>query len=282
MIEYKHIRQFAWIYASAVVLFFVWMYWNGLHFSAYRPVFFNNQTDLTGNYILLTGIHLKVMQEQWLRVLLDVSFILFPVMLCVLVVRRSTIAHPVSILTAGVALLYAWLYSILGVISIEVFTAFLFTPLVFTALTVQGFYFRIQILRLLFLIIFFSTAWWKFRAGGFFHFEQMQAILFRQHTAAIVYGSNDLSTNLYKFLIAHPSVSFGLYVMATLLEASMAIGFFTHRFDRWLMMFALLFIGMDYLLMEINYFSWIPMVAALYFSGKQWPHVHVSSQIATR
>lgn len=282
MIEYRHIRLFAWIYAATALVFFLWMVLNGLHFSAYRPVFFNNQTDLTGNYILLTGIHLKVMQLPWLRVLLDASFVLLPVMLSVLVAGRKKIAVPLAYLTAGFSLLYAWLYSILSVISIEVFTAWIFTPFVFTAISLRGFYFRLQILRLLFLIIFFSTAWWKFRAGGFFHFEQMQTILFRQHTAALAYGSNDLWSTLYKFLIQHPLVSCSLYVTATLLEASMVVGFFTRRFDRWLLVLALIFIGMDYLLMEINYFSWIPMVAALYFSRMQPPPEGISSQTTIR
>lgn len=277
MIEYKHIRQLASVYAISAVLFFTWMAWNGLLFSMYQPIFFNNQTDLTGNYILITGLHLRLIEHHWLKVLMDVLFVLMPVAMCVGVIRKSKCTRWLAIGCATIGWLYAWMYSILSVISIEVFTAFIFTPLMFTALTLEGFYFRMHILRLIYLIIFFSTAWWKFRAGGFFQVEQMQTILFRQHTAALAYGSSDVFTAVYKFLIAHPMLSYSLYVTATLLEATMVIGFFTRKYDRLLLALSLLFIGMDYLLMEINYFSWIPMVAVLFFSKKQLPPGYVSS-----
>jgi hypothetical protein len=227
------------------------------------------QPDITGLMIQFTGLHLKVMQSNMVCIVLDGLFVLLPSLLCVMVFRTSRGLKEMAVVTFLFHLLYAWLYSTLNIYSIEIFTAFIFTPLVFVSVQRNDFLNQLKVLRLIFLIIFFSTALWKIRAGGIWNHEQMAAILSKQHIALLAYAPDNSFTAFIHLLITHPEWAQCLYWSAFIIEFMMCIGFFTTRFDRWLLAGAILFIGMDYLLMEINYFTWIPMVATLYFTKTQ-------------
>lgn len=269
MIKERTILSFSILYVLCTSTFFVWLLLNHLTLTSYEPIFFNNKLDLTGNYILLSGFHLKVIAHQWLRVLMDFLFVGLPAILLFTVWKRSKYTRLVAMFTAVYNLCYAWLYSLLGVISIEVFTAWIYMPLIFIYTDKKGFFNMALVLRLVFLVIFFSTALWKFRAGGFFNADQMSAILFRQHTAMLAYAPDHFFSNIIRYLIERPLLSQSLYHLATILEVSMFIGFFTRKYDRMLLVFALIFILFDYWLMEINYFSWLPMLFVLYITHQK-------------
>lgn len=265
----RNILSLSLVYVVSVLVFYVWLLLNHLSLYSFDPVFFNNRLDLTGNYFLLTGFHLLLIQNSWLCGLMDALFVLLPVALFWSIWKCSKSTTMLSVITAAFNLVYAWFYSVLGVISIEVFTAWIFTPLVFVFRSRQGFIYAAQVLRLIFLVIFFSTAMWKIRAGGFFNPDQMSAILFRQHTALLAYSPESFFASIIRFLIEHKSLAQILYQLATLLEAAMLIGFFTRKYDRWLLLLSLIFIVFDYFLMEINYFSWLPMVFVLYITHEK-------------
>ncbi len=61
-------------------------------------------------------------------------------------------------------------------------------------------------------------------------------------------------------------MSYAIYLTAFLFEFAFVIGFFTRKLDRFFIVIFCLFIMFDYLLMGINYFSWLPFLGTLYFS----------------
>ena len=75
------------------------------------------------------------------------------------------------------------------------------------------------------------------------------------HTDLLTGTCKSLSCRFYSWLIAHPAPSQTLYIAGALLEASFLIGFFTRRFDRWLILLAAVFVVADLLVMRIPYWT---------------------------
>jgi hypothetical protein len=68
---------------------------------------------------------------------------------------------------------------------------------------------------------------------------------------------------MIRYLVQHPAISYAFYAAACLLELSFVIGFFTKKYDRRLMVAFFVFLVMDYLVMRIIYFEWLPFVILL-------------------
>lgn len=260
------IQKLVHLYFGTVLMYFVWMSFNELHFHQYDPIFYRLKLDLTGLYLNKTGWHLALMESRWLQWMFDLLFLLMPFAIWFSVYKRKKASSWLVISTIAYNILYAWFYSTIHIYSIEVFTAFIFTPILFSANDEKSAELRIRTLRILFLIIFFSTGVWKLRAGGFFNVEQMSGILLSQHATFLAYNPNYYYTSIIHWLIEHPLMAQLLYGTATIVELMMCIGFFTFKWDRRLMILALLFVVMDYVLMHINYFPWLPMIGTLWFT----------------
>jgi len=85
----------------------------------------------------------------------------------------------------------------------------------------------------------------------------MSAILVKQHVTNLLDQPNSWFSNFITYLITHKTLSYIIYLLATLSEFVFIVGFFTKKFDRLLIVIFITFVALDYFLMEINYFSWI-------------------------
>ncbi len=243
-----------------------WMLWYGLTLFQTAPVFIFNKPDITGNLLWLFGVHKLLLHVDIFRLFLDVIYFLLPFFIVLSVRKNWKIAPLLALCTSLFVMVYAYLISVTGFVSIEVFTAQMFFPLLFTSSGIRGRYYRLHIIRLIFLLIFFSTAIWKIRAGGVFNIEQLSAILLRQHAGILIEPSPTWFTHFLLYLIQHEYLAYLLYFFTVLLEFVFVIGFFTRRYDKILILLFCVFIVFDYFLMEINYFFWLPFLGCLYFS----------------
>jgi hypothetical protein len=64
---------------------------------------------------------------------------------------------------------------------------------------------------------------------------------------------------------------YALYLAATAIELLFAIGFFTKKYDKWLIAGFLAFLAFDYWVMRIPYFEVMPYLLCLYFSKYSIP-----------
>ncbi len=263
---YKHIRQYAVFYLLCFAAYFGWSFWHGLTFTQIKPVFFYNQLDLTGNIMLLTKIHLYLLTSQTVRITFDLLYILLPVLLTALAIRQSPYQTLAAIVLILFNMVYAFCFSIMSFVSIKVMLAFMIVPIVFLFKKPRNFFMAVEGVRLLFILFFFSTAVWKIRAGGIFNIDQMSGILINQHNYLFINEDTSHFKSFIAYLIERPSLSYALYFAATLAEMLFIIGFFTKKFDKGLIILFLLFVSMNYLVMHINYFSWLPFLGCLYFS----------------
>lgn len=265
----KHFKQFAIFYIIIFILIYTWFIYHGFLFSLTNPVFFLNRLDVTHNLFMLTNLQHYLMRNEWLRICFDVIYLLLPFILVYTTLKNKKIQIVFAILTVLFNVLYNSFFSTMSVISIENFGAWMFVPLVFLARTPKGFYYALHICRLLFIVFFISAGLWKIRAGGIFNIEEMSAILFRQHSSYLVIGKDDWYSSFITYLINHEVLSYSLYLFATVTEIIFMIGFFTKKFDNYLILLFCLFAIFDYLFMGINYFTWLPFMGCFYFSKYQ-------------
>ena len=128
-----------------------------------------------------------------------------------------------------------------------------------------------QVTRLIFALMFFSSALWKLSSAAIFHSGQMAAVLLHQHISILQYQGNDTFSRMAFYLIEHPLAAQVLYIGGFLLEFSFVVAFFTKRVDRFLILFLILFLISDFVLMGINYFPWLSFIGCFYLSALREP-----------
>ncbi len=232
-----------------------------------QPVLFNNRLDLSLNFLLLTNIGNVVLNNHWLKVVLDVLYILLPVALLVSVRKRSSIQYLLAWLQVVFNGCYVLLLTSMSPLSIQWFAGFILVPIIFILKSETSFTYAAQCMRYIFILLFFSAGLWKIRAGGIFNLEQMSAILVHQHTKILLDAGSKWYEQMIRYFINHPGLSYCIYLAGTIAELSFAIGFFSKRFDRLLFVVLLLFIVLNFLFMQINYISWLAFAGCLLFSG---------------
>jgi len=95
--------------------------------------------------------------------------------------------------------------------------------------------------------------------------------LLYQHKEQLVSSPEHWYTDFIYWLVRNPVISYILFLLSTLMELGFLAGFFTKKFDRWLIRFFLLFIVADLLVMKINYFEVLPFLLILYYSRYEFP-----------
>lgn len=262
----KHIKQFAIFYLLCFAAYYGWSYYYGLTFHQLKPVFFYNQLDVTGNFLLLSQLHLLLMQSRMLQFIFDALYFLLPLITVILVIKNNLYYKFVAVIMLCFNILYAFYFSIMSFVSIQVMLAFMTMPFILTMREPKNFYSAVQVMRFTFILFFFSSALWKIRAGGIFNIDQMSGVLLSQHNYLFLNNQSDFFKKVMAYLIEHPLVSYPIYLTAFTLEFTFVVGFFTKRFDRILMVVFLLFAFVNYLVMNINYFAWLSFLACLHFA----------------
>lgn len=262
----KHIKQFAVFYLCCFLLTYIWFAYHGLLFSGVSPVFFLNKLDITHNIFMLSNLQHFLLQNGWLRIIFDACYLLLPIILTYACIENKNWRSSIAVVTGLFAIIYCSFLSTMSFVSAENYLAWMLVPFIFYGRSVKNFYFSIQIIRLLFTLFFFSAALWKLRTAAVFNIEEMSAILFRQHASYLAIGNNDWYSQLIRYLINNEVLSYCFYLFAVIAEFVFIAAFFTRKFDRYLIVSFLLFAIFDYLLMNINYFSWLPFMGCFYLS----------------
>lgn len=207
-----------------------------------------------------------LIQNRFVRIIFDLLFLLLPVVLVYAIVKNKKGVRVIAIATCIFSIIYSSLFCAMSFVSVEVFGAAMLIPIIFCTISVKGFYYHMHCIRIIFILMFFSSALWKIRAGGIFNTEEMSAILLRQHSSYLASNSSGWFSNMITFLISNSAFAYCLYLSAFVAEFIFIIGLFTRRFDKYLIISFCLFAVFDYLLMGINYFTWLPFLGCLYFS----------------
>ncbi len=209
LLSEHNIKQFAGFYLICFLLWYAWFAYNGLLFSKIEPVFFLNKLDISHNFFMLTNLQHALLENKFLRFFFDLVYLILPVLLVYSCFKNKKIQPVLAITTAFYNVLYNGFFSIISYISIEVASAWMIVPMIFYARSTAGFFFLLQIVRLLFIIMFFSSALWKIRSEGVFNLDEMSAILFKQHASLLAVNMTWYGEFII-FLIMHQALSYKL------------------------------------------------------------------------
>lgn len=267
LLSEKHIKQFACFYLLCFLINYGWFWFNGLLFSSVNPVFFLNRLDLTRNIFMLGNLQHFIINYQWLRICLDVTYLVLPVILTVTVLVNFKGNAIIAFCTIAFTLVYAIFFSAFTYISIEGYISWILVPLILSARTTKGFYYYLHAIRILFVLFFVSAAIAKIRSGVIFNTEQMAAILLKQHNIYLVSNPDDWFTKSINFIVEHKAIGYIFFVCGTIAELLFATCFFTRRFDGYLIWVFCIFLAGDLFLMRINYFTWMVFMGCFYYSS---------------
>jgi hypothetical protein len=255
--------KFTIYYCIFFYLLMIYKWINGMFLYQFEPTIFLNRFDGFTWVFMLTGIHQSVLNNETAWALFDSWFYAMPLMY--LLVYRY--APKWSVIAAAWMLIVNWVYvqcyTLYPTNSIEAHMAWLLFPIAFLVNGPKTFRLLTEGLRYFFLYFFVSAALWKIVNGAVFNPEQMSGVLLYQHADLLSNSVGYWQTELINWLIQHKTFGFLLYVFATVLELFFITGFFTRRFDNWLMIAFIVFLLFDHLVMRIPYYELLPYLITL-------------------
>lgn len=257
-----------------VVLFYIlallkWLQGGWLY--QYDPFIFHGRFDGVTWVFMQTRLHQYLISHPGGFLIMDLLFYSMPLLYGWVYERRRPWIVAAGVLMLLVNWTYVQVYTLFPTDSIEGHIAWLLMPMLFMSRGLKTFGLMMEGLRYFFLFFFFSAGLWKIREGGVFNLEQMSNILLLQHKEVLVSSGDGWYSRFIYWLAGHRAVSYGLYVAGTLAELVFGLGFFTRRFDKWLILIFLAFLVMDALVMKIGYYDVLPLLLPLVFSRHQMP-----------
>ena len=237
------------------------------------PTFFNTRFDFFTWIFMQSGLHQWLLNNKAGCILFDAIFYSLPFVYFLIYKKNERAAAWFAIPWLLFNWLYVQCYTLYPTNSIEGHVQWLLMPLLFLTTRIRSFYYMMHGLRYFFLFFFASAAIWKLRQGGIFNMEEMSGILLFHHKEQLVAAPEHWYSQLIYWLVRHPFLGWLLYAAATLLELVFAVGFFTKKYDRQLIILFVLFIIFDYFLMRIPYFEISPLLLPFLFSKFTEPKV---------
>ena len=261
----KHRDSFVIWFCILFYLLMIYKWANGLFLYQLEPHIFNTRFDFTTWLLMNTGIHKWLINNPAGCLTMDITFYISPLLYLILYKTNQKS----SLIFAGVMLVinftYLQCYTLFPANSIESFTAWLLFPLLLMMPTISSFYFVLNGLRYFFLFVLSSAAIWKFVQMGIFNPQEMSGVLLYQHKEFLVSSPNTFYTTFIYWLVNHPTISFGLYAIATGLELIFLVGFINKKKDNYLILLFIIFLVMDLIIMRIPYWELSPFVLTLIF-----------------
>ncbi len=231
-----------------------------------QPFFFYTRPDFITWLFMQTGVHNWPLNNSAGCMLFDVLFYSAPLLFFILDKKLNRFASVVAIIMLIINWIYVQCYTLYPSNSIEGHIAWLLFPIVFIPKKEKTFQLLFEGLRYFFLFFFASAGIWKIAQGGLFHTDEMSGVLLYQHKELLTNSPGYWQSNFILYLIQHTFFSYFLYLSSALLELGFIAGFFTKKFDRYLIAAFIIFLLLDQLIMRITYYEVIPFILTLWFT----------------
>lgn len=260
------------IIAGYCIIFYALMMYkwcNGMMLYQVQPLFFYTREDIFTWVFMQAGLHQWLLNNPAGWYLSDILFYTAPLALLMAAYKKSSWIPALALYTLAVNWAYIQCYTLYPTTSVEGYTPWLFFPVVFMFSNEKTFALLIEALRYFFLFFMASAGLWKFIQGGIFNMHEMSGVLLYQHNQQLTNSPAYRQTEFYYYLIQHSTLSWFLYLLATLIELSFIIGFFTKKYDRQLAVLFIIFLIADYFLMRIPYFEMLPFLLVMQTAGRR-------------
>jgi hypothetical protein len=252
-------------YTIIFYMLMVYKFFNGMFLFQMQPSFFYTREDLFTWIFMLTGFHKFLLNNQFGCIIMDVLFYTAPIVFYLLYrqslknktanFNRFNIARLAAIGMLFINVAYIQCYTLYPTNSIEAHIAWMLFPIVFIAKDIQVFKLLMDGIRYFLLYFLMSAGIWKIAQGGIFNTHQMSNILLVQHKEILVITPQHWYSKFIQFLINTPKLSYALYFAGTIFELSCLVGFFTKKYDRFIVVGWLFFLCFDHFIMRIPYYE---------------------------
>jgi hypothetical protein len=235
------------------------------------PFVFQTRFDGITWLFMQTRIHQYLLHQEGGFLVLDILFYSMPVIYSKVYKNAPKYMSLAGFIMLVVNWFYVQIYTLYPTNSIEGHVGWLLFPFLLMMKDLRSFYYIFQGLRYFFLYFFASAGFWKIYEGGLFNIGQMSNLLLFQHKDQLVSSPDQWFTRFIYWLVRNPVISYMLFLLSTIMELSFITGYFTRRYDRWLIRIFLVFVAADIIIMKINYFEVLPFVFTLYYSKYELP-----------
>jgi hypothetical protein len=250
---------------------FAFFYLDDRLLSQYQPLFFTYNRDLTELILIATGLPRWMMAHPWTFTAADTLAFGLPAVLLAYALRKGRFS-PVAGIAFGLFLgAYLLLADLFWQVHHEPFILYLLLALAWMTNREERFYQILKGCRYYFLYIFTSAALWKIARGAVFNGQEMSRILLVHHSDLLSGPCTSFACRTYRYLVDHPGLSYWLYLGGAILEGCFVVGFFTRRWDRVLIVLAVVFVVADLLLMRIPYWTLLLGTITLWLGSGQKP-----------
>ena len=140
---------------------------------------------------------------------------------------------------------------------------YLITPVAFWVADPRKFSLLWDAMRYWVVFLYTCAGLYKVYYGGFFYVDDMGHILQQMNAEWLVFHPDGFQSSVIRYLIDHPAGSQWLFRLVVIIDSAVLIGFFTRRFDQWLLIGLISFHIGNYFLMHISFVEQSLIFAAL-------------------
>ncbi|MBL0056643.1 MAG: hypothetical protein IPP31_10750 [Chitinophagaceae bacterium] len=195
----------------------------------------------------MTGLPQFLLRHHMAALLFDIG-LTCSCLICIFIPQQRFFS---GLTVIGVWILYICFCSAAGKHYAQI--GYLLAPLPFLVIKPGRFDLLWDLFRYWVCFLYVSAGLYKIWYGGFTFEGNMSQILLQGNADWFIFNRSGLQYDLIRYLIGHESIAQALFWLATLSELALVIGFFTRRFDRWLLAGLVAFHLVNLLLLHISF-----------------------------
>jgi hypothetical protein len=250
---------FGWLFCILIYFFSS----NSLLSQLQSPVLIDPESDNTFWVLHILRIPQCLLQHYRVSLFFDI-LLTVSCIICILVPEQRVFTW---ITITGTWLLYVSYCSAAGKHYAQI--GYLLTPIPFLVLDKNKFDLLWEAFRYWVCILYVSAGLYKIYYGGFFYPHNMSHILQQMNTEWFLFDKKGLQADIIHYLIDHPGISQWFYRLATLVDLSLIIGFFTKKYDKWLFLALVTFHLGNFFLLHISFIEQ-SLIFAAFLPWKRW------------
>lgn len=234
---------FSWLFIILVYFFFT----NSLLSQLQQPVLIYPGSDNTFWLLHLLNIPQILLQHYWAALFFDVA-LTCSCIICIIIPQQRLFTW---VTVMGVWVLYIAYCSSAGKHYAQI--GYLLAPIPFLAIKEKKFDLLWNLFRYWVCFLYVSAGLYKIYYGGFGFSANMSHILQQDNAEWFVFNKDGLSYDAISYLIENPALSQWFYRSAAFFDLLLLMGFFTKRFDKWLLAGLLIFHLGNFFLLHISF-----------------------------
>ncbi|HMK02981.1 MAG TPA: hypothetical protein VK489_02270 [Ferruginibacter sp.] len=250
---------FSWLFIILVHFFFN----NSLLSQLQQPPLIYPGSDNSFWLLHMLNIPQFLLQHCWAALIFDI-LLTCSCIICIIIPQQRVFTW---ITVAGTWILYIAYCSAAGKHYAQI--GYLLAPIPFLALSMKRFDMLWELVRYWVCFLYVCAGIYKLWYGGFIYSDNMSHILVQDNAEWFVFTRSGPAYGLYQYLVENPGISQWFYRIATFFDLAMLVGFFTKRYDKWLLAGLVLFHLGNFLLLHISFVEQ-SLIFAPFLPWRRW------------